>query len=322
MRVISIASAADLPGDLPRPVLGMGTMDGVHLGHQEILRRVRRRAAEQGGVAGALTFAAHPLEVVRPEAAPPLLTPLPIKLALLEGQGMAVALVVRFSRALADLEAADFVQTVLVDRLRIAGLCVGYDFGFGKGRRGNVELLQALAPTFGFWLDVVPPIQVDGVVVSSRMIRGLLAEGEVEEARRFLGRPYCVQGEVEPGAGRGRDLGFPTANLAVASPLPVRDGVYAGRVLARGAFRDAMMNLGSAPTFDQGERRLEIHMPDWGTPLYGERLSAFFLRRLRDVQRFADAAALTRQLTRDREAAEAVWAGARGLPWPDWTLHS
>lgn len=322
MRVFSIASVADLPADLPRPILGMGTMDGVHLGHQEILRRVRERARDQDGTAAVLTFAQHPLEVVRPEQAPPLLTPLPIKLALLQRLGMAAALVIRFSRALADLEAADFVQTVLVERLRVLGLCVGYDFGFGKGRRGTVELLRALAPTFGFWLEVVPPIQADGVVVSSRLIRSLLDEGRVEEARRFLGRPYCVQGEVQPGAGRGRELGYATANVAVPRALPLRDGVYAGRVLVRGGFQDAMMNLGSAPTFGPGVRRLEIHMPAWESSLYGEQLSAFFLRRLRDEQPFPDAGALVRQLARDREDAERVWEAAQGLPWPDWTLHS
>jgi riboflavin kinase / FMN adenylyltransferase len=322
MRVFTIESVADLPGDLPRPVLGMGTMDGVHLGHQEILRRVRERAAGLGGTAAVLTFAQHPLEVVRPEQAPPLLTPLPLKLALLQRQGLAAALVIRFSRALADLEAADFVQTVLVERLRVVGVCVGYDFGFGKGRRGTVELLQGLAPTFGFWLEVVPPIQVDGVVVSSRLIRGLLAEGRVEEARRFLGRPYCVQGEVQPGSGRGRELGYATANLAVPSALPLRDGVYAGRVFVQGAFQDAMMNLGLAPTFGPGERRLEIHLPGWETSLYGEWVSAYFLQRLRDEQRFPDAAALVRQLARDREAAATIWGGARALPWPDWTLHT
>ena len=322
MRVFNIASVADLPADLPRPVLGMGTMDGVHLGHQEILRRVRARAEEQDGTAAVLTFAQHPLEVVRPEQAPPLLTPLPIKLALLGRLGMAATLVIHFSRALADLEAADFVQTVLVERLRVQGLCVGYDFGFGKGRRGNVELLRALAPTFGFWLEVVPPIQVDGVVVSSRLIRSLVDEGRVEEARRYLGRPYCVQGEVQPGSGRGRELGYATANIGVPRALPLRDGVYAGRVWVRGSFQDAMMNLGSAPTFGPGERRLEIHMPAWEATLYGEPVSAFFLRRLRDEQRFPDAGALVRQLARDRADAEKVWEGARALPWPDWTLHT
>jgi riboflavin kinase/FMN adenylyltransferase len=321
MRVTHAASLEELRWDIPALVLAMGTMDGVHLGHQEILRRARERAAAAGGTPAVLTFARHPLEVVRPEQAPALITPLPIKLALLRRLGMAATGVIHFSRGMADLEPEDFVRVVLVDGLKISGLCVGYDFGFGKGRRGNADLLRALAPTSGFWLEVVPPVRVDDLVVSSRMIRALLAEGKVDEAHRFLGRPYCLAGEVQPGAGRGRDLGFPTANVAVPAPTPLRDGVYAGRVLLGGVFQDAMMNLGHAPTFGPGERRLEVHMPAWDGSLYGQRIVAFFLRRLRDEQRFPGTEALVAQLARDRQAAEAVWEAARASPWPDWTLH-
>ncbi len=322
MRVIRAASLQDLRWDVPAPVLAMGTMDGVHLGHQEILRRARERAKVSGGTPGVLTFARHPLEVVRPGQAPPLITPLPIKLALLDRLGMAAAVAIHFSPAMANMEAEEFVRAVLVEGLRVAGLCVGYDFGFGKGRKGNADLLQALAPRHGFWLEVLPPVSVDGLVVSSRMIRALLAEGRVEEAQRFLGRPYCLEGEVKAGAGRGRDLGFPTANVALPEPAPLADGVYAGRLLVRGAFQDAMLNLGRAPTFGPGERRLEVHVPGWSEPLYGERVTVFFLRRLRDERRFASAEALVAQLTRDRGAAEAAWEAAHGLPWPEWTLHS
>lgn len=322
MRVIQAASVEDLRWDLPTPVLAMGTLDGVHLGHQEILRRVRERATALGGTPAVVTFARHPLEVVRPAQAPALITPLPVKLALLRRLGMAATVSIHFSEAMAGLEPEAFVRMVLVDGLRVAGLCVGYDFGFGKGRRGNAEFLQALAPALGFWVEVIPPVSLDGVVVSSRMVRTLLAEGRVEEAQRFLGRPYCLAGEVQPGAGRGRELGFPTANVAVPEAPPLLDGVYAGRILVRGAFQDAMMNLGCAPTFGPGARRLEIHMPAWETPLYGEGVVAFFLRRLRHEERFASAQALAQQLARDREAAEAVWHAARALPWPDWALHS
>ncbi len=322
MRVIQATNLQDLRWDVATPILAMGTMDGVHLGHQEILRRVRERAAAGGGTPGVLTFAGHPLEVLRPEQAPPLITPLPVKLALLRRLGMAVAVAIQFSPAMAELQAEDFVRTVLVRGLRVAGLCVGYDFGFGKGRRGDADLLQAMAPECGFWVDVVPPVSLDGVVVSSRMIRTLLTEGRVEDAQRFLGRPYCLEGEVQPGAGRGRELGFATANVALPEPIPLLDGVYAGRVLVRGAFQDAMMNLGCAPTFGPGKRRLEMHMPGWNESLYGERVTAFFLRRLRDERRFASAEALAARLRRDRVAAEAAWQAARAFPWPDWTLHS
>jgi len=322
MRVIQATILQDLQWDVPVPVLAMGTLDGVHLGHQEILRHVRERAVAVGGTPAVLTFARHPLEVVRPGQAPPLITPLTVKLALLDRLGMAAAVAIHFSPAIAALEAEEFVERVLVERLRVVGLCVGYDFGFGKGRRGNADLLRALAPRSGFWLEVVPPVSLDGLVVSSRMIRGLLGEGRVEEAQRFLGRPYCLAGEVQAGAGRGRELGFAAANLPLTEPTPLRDGVYAGRLLLRGGFQDAMLNLGRAPTFGPGERRLEVHVPGWQEPLYGEGVAAFFLRRLRDEQRFASAEALIAQLNRDRATAEAAWEAARGLPWPEWTLHS
>jgi riboflavin kinase/FMN adenylyltransferase len=322
MRVIQAAGLQDLRWDAPSPLLAMGTMDGVHLAHQEILRRVRERAAAVGGTPGVLTFARHPLEILRPGQAPPLITPLPIKLALLDSLGMAAAVAIHFSPAMAHLEAEEFVRQVLVDGLRVAGLCVGYDFGFGKGRKGNADLLRMLAPRFGLWLEVVPPVRRDGQVVSSRMIRGLLAEGRAEEAQGFLGRPYCLQGEVQPGAGRGRELGFATANVPLSEPTPLLDGVYAGRLLLRGAFQDAMLNLGRAPTFGPGEHRLEVHIPGWQEALYGERVTAFFLRRLRDEERFASAEALVAQLQRDRAAAQAAWDAARALPWSEWTLHS
>jgi riboflavin kinase/FMN adenylyltransferase len=322
MRVIHATALADLGREIPRPVLAMGTLDGVHLGHQAILRRVRERAAGSGGTPGVITFARHPLEVVRPGEAPPLITPLPVKLALLSRLGMATAVVIHFSPAMADLPAEAFVRQVLVERLHVEDLIVGYDFGFGKGRQGNTDLLQGLAAHYGFRLEVVPPVSLDGLVVSSRMIRALLSEGRAEEAQRFLGRPYCLTGEVTPGAGRGRELGFGTANLALPEPIPLRDGVYAGRLLLRGAFRDAMLNLGCAPTFGPADRRLEVHVPGWNQPLYGERVTAFFLRRLREERRFPSAEALAAQLARDREAAEAAWEAARGLAWPEWTLHS
>lgn len=319
MQVIHAETIEDLRWDVPRAVLGVGTLDGVHRGHQGLLHRVRMEAAATGGTPAVLTFAQHPLEIVRPEQAPPLITPLPLKLALLERLGMAAAAVIHFTPALAALEAEAFVERALVEALRVRRLCVGYDFGFGRGRKGNVALLQELGPRLGFSVEVVPAVRIDGEVVSSRLIRSLLAEGRVDEARRFLGRPYCVVGTVEPGVRRGTDLGFATANLP--APAVLKDGVYAGRVLVQETFRDAMMNLGWAPTFGAGARRFEVHIPGWNGALYGVRVLAFILDRLRDEQRFADAEALRAQLARDRNAAEAVWRAAEPLPWPEWALH-
>ncbi len=322
MQVIHAAAIEEIRWNLPGVVLGMGTLDGVHVGHQAILGRVVERASTPGATPAALTFAQHPLAVVRPDQVPALITPLPLKLALLEQLGMAAAVVIHFTPALAALEAEEFVQRALVDGLGVRGLCVGYDFGFGRGRRGNVDLLGAMATRCGFWLEVIPPVTVDGLTVSSRAIRGLLIQGRAAEAQRMLGRPYCLVGEVERGDGRGRGLGFATANLPVSDSELLKDGVYAGRVLVRGAFRDAMMHLGRAPTFGSGHHRLEIHISGWEAPLYGERIAAFFLARLRDERRFTDAAALRAQLGRDRAAAEAVWRGAQAHPWPEWALQA
>ncbi len=321
MQVIRAACPEEFAWHLTRPVLALGTMDGVHLGHQAVLARARELAATLRGTPAALTFTRHPLEVVRPAEAPAVLTPLPMKLQLLERAGMEAVIAIEFSAAMAAVEAEDFVADILFRRLGVIGLSVGHDFGFGRGRRGTVALLESLAATRGVGLVVVPPVRLGEHVVSSRHIRSLLAAGEVAEARRFLGRPFALSGQTLYGAGRGRGLGFPTANLDVPGRPVLGDGVYVGRVLVRGTFQDAMMNLGVAPTFGGGARRLEIHIAEWETPLYGEWLTVYVLERLRDEQTFPDAAALRAQLARDRAAAEAIWAGARGLPWPEWTLQ-
>jgi riboflavin kinase/FMN adenylyltransferase len=321
MQVIRAGRLEDLAWDVAAPVVGMGTLDGVHRAHQALLARVRERAAGTGGTPAVLTFARHPLEVVRPAEAPPLITALPLKLRMLEGLGIAAVVALEFTPAMASLPAATFVEQALVERLHVAGVCVGYDFGFGRGREGNPALLERLGRRLGFWVEVLPPVSVDGEVVSSRSIRALLRAGDVERAQRLLGRPYCLEGIVQRGAGRGSSLGFGTANVPVHEPAVLKDGVYAGRALVRGAFRDAVMNLGVAPTFGDGGRRLEVHLPGWTESLYEERLLVFFLRRLRDEMRFPDAAALARQLAADRQAAEAAWDAARGMCWGEWALQ-
>ncbi|MFA5028124.1 MAG: riboflavin biosynthesis protein RibF [Candidatus Methylomirabilota bacterium] len=321
MRILSVSRPEEFVWDLRRPVLALGTMDGVHLGHQAVLARTRELAAELDGTPAVLTFARHPLEVVCASEAPAAITPLSLKLQLLARFGMAAAVAIDFSPVMAALEAEAFVSDLLLERLGVAGLAVGRDFGFGRGRRGTVALLASLAGSAGARLAVVPPVKLGEQTVSSRHIRALLQAGEAAEAHRFLGRPFCVQGEVQPGAGRGSTLGAATANLELSGRPLLRDGVYAGRVFLQGDFRDALMNLGVAPTFGEGVRRLEIHIAEWEGALYGSRLTVFVLERLRDERRFPHAAALTRQFALDRAAAESVWKDAGRLPWREWTLQ-
>lgn len=310
-----------LRGEHPGVVAGLGTFDGVHLGHQEVLRQVLRQAREAGGTAAVFTFTRHPLVVLNPPKAPKLITPLPLKRAILERSGIDLLVTATFDRAMADLSPRDFVKQVLVDRLAVRALCVGYDFAFGRGRTGTTETLAALAREHGFALTVVPAVTLDGLLVSSTTIRGLLVEGEVRQAWRLLGRPYMISGVVARGSGRGRTLGYPTANLDAPADLLAPDGVYAARAAVRGQVREAMVNIGVAPTFGGTARRLEVHLPGWTKDLYGEAVTVLFLERLRAEARFPSPEALVAQLERDRAEARRAWEATASFPWGDWALH-
>lgn len=318
--MVVVEDLNDLHGGHRGVVAGLGTFDGVHLGHQEVLRQVLRQAREAGGTAAVFTFTQHPLVVLNPAKAPRLITPFPLKRAILERSGIDLLVAATFDRAMADLSPRDFVKQVLVDRLAVRALCVGHDFAFGRGRTGTTETLAGLAREHGFGLTVVPAVTLDGLPVSSTAIRGLLAEGEVRQAWRLLGRPYLISGVVARGSGRGRALGYPTANLD-APDLLVLDGVYAARAAVRGQVREAMVNVGVAPTFGGTTRRVEVHLPGWAQDLYGEPVTVLFLERLRGEARFPSPEALVAQLERDRAEARRAWEATAASPWGDWALH-
>ncbi len=309
-----------LEREYPFVVVALGTFDGVHLGHQEILGRVVRRARQERGTAAVLTFARHPLEVVHPSKAPPLITPLPIKKEIVRSIGIDLLVAVTFTPFLADTPPADFVKTYLVDRLRARSVCVGYDFAFGKGRAGSPDTLRKLGEEYQFGVEVVPAMRVDGQVVSSTLIRGMLHRGELLAAARYLGRPYLVRGTVEPGAGRGKELGYPTANLPATADLLVPDGVYVGQVWIRRGLRRALVNIGTAPTFGGGPRRVEVHLVETSEDLYGETLTVFLLGRLRDERRFDSPELLRQQIEVDRRQAEKVFVGFPRFSPEEWAL--
>lgn len=286
-------------------VLTVGTFDGVHRGHWAVLEEIARRAAASGGRSVLVTFEPHPLEVVNPQAAPQLLTVGDEKRAVLAESPVDRVAFLAFTPALAELPPERFVREELERRFSIAQLVIGYDHGFGRGRAGGVELLRRIGAEDGFTVDVVPAVMVDGRPVSSTLIRRAVAGGDLETARRGLGRWYAATGRVVPGAGRGRGLGVPTLNLAPPHPrkLLPPDGVYAARVARGGRRHDAMLNLGPRPTFGETTRTLEAHLLDFEGDLLGEIVTVEFVRRLRDVMRFATADDLKRQLRRDREDA-------------------
>lgn len=280
----------------------IGTFDGMHAGHRDIVRRLHDRAAVRGLPAVLVTFRPHPLEVVNPAAAPMLLTPDQEQLDALADSGPLLVVVLPFTRALAAYSAEDFVLRLLRDRYHMKEIVIGYDHGLGRGRQGDAALLTQLGRVNGFGVEVVPPA-LDGVgaPVSSSSIRTSIAHGDLERARASLGRPYSVRGRVISGEQRGRGLGFPTINLELGAPrkLLPPDGVYAVRAqTSRGTF-GGMMNLGGRPTFGDATRSLEVHLFDVGGDWYGESVSIAFVRRLRDVKRFDGVDALVAQLGRD-----------------------
>ncbi|MBI3780796.1 MAG: bifunctional riboflavin kinase/FAD synthetase [candidate division NC10 bacterium] len=318
--MIVVERVEDLAGDYPYVVVALGTFDGVHLGHQEILGRVVRRARQERGTATVFTFVRHPLEVVNHSKAPPLITPLPIKQEIIRALGIDLLVAVTFSPFLADTPPRDFVKTYLVDRLRARCVCVGYDFAFGKGRAGSPDTLRALGEEHQFGLDVVPAMTVDSHIVSSTLIRGLLSRGELVEAARYLGRPYAIRGEVERGAGRGKGLGYPTANLPATADVLIPDGVYVGQAWYRKELQRALVNVGTAPTFGGGARRIEVHLIDASHELYGETLTLFVLGRLRDERRFESPELLRQQIEIDRRRADDVFAAFPRFSPKEWAL--
>jgi riboflavin kinase / FMN adenylyltransferase len=296
----------------------IGAYDGVHTGHRLVIDRVKRVAAEQGLASAVVTFDQHPAAVVRPESAPKLLTDLEQKLEVLSGTEVDYALVVHFDRARAEESAEDFVREVLVGCLDTKAVVVGHDFHFGYKRLGNVPLLQDMGAELGF--DVTGLRLFSGGLgnepVSSTRIRTLLAEGSVGEAASLLGRPHQVRGVVVHGDERGRQLGFPTANVAVPVSIALpADGVYAGWYQRRdGVRRPAALSLGRRPTFYEGAAMslLEAYLLDFEGDLYDEPARVEFVAHLRSQARFESARALVDQMGRDVATTRRVLGEPRG----------
>ncbi len=294
-----------LPPDPNGTVITVGTFDGVHRGHWAVLQEIRLRARETGRRSVLVTFHPHPLKIVRPDHAPPLLTTPTEKKEILAETGLDYAVFLSFNHVLAEYSPRRFVKEILMDRLGVQELVIGYDHGFGKGRSGDVLTLQDIGRDLRFTVDVVSPILAGSAPVSSSRIRKALLERDVEGARAGLGRPYCIRGMVVRGEGRGRSLGFPTANLWVPSngKLIPPAGVYAVRAgLKRGLFGGAL-HIGPRPTFTGSPPTIELHLLGFEGDLYGEEIRVEFIRFLREVRPFASSTALVTQLKADVDAA-------------------
>jgi riboflavin kinase/FMN adenylyltransferase len=290
------------------PVLALGNFDGLHRGHMKIIDRVRRRAGERGGTPAAMTFDPHPPRVLRPDKAPALLMTKEQKIEALARSGMQAVAVVRFTRALSEWDPETFVRAVLVEWLHVVEVWVGANFLFGHDRAGNYSILRSLGARYGFRAEKIDPVRYKDFVVSSTRVRRLLAEGRVDEAGALLGHHYFIDGTVAKGAGRGRELGFPTANLETANELLPPSGVYATTATIEGVLHPSVTNIGLRPTFGDVDRPvIETHVLDQAPDLYDRTLRLSFVQRLRDERAFADADALSAQIDADCRSARRLF---------------
>jgi len=283
----------------------VGTFDGIHLGHRSVLEEIGRRAAATGRRSVLVTFDPHPLRILRPEHAPLLLTTAVEKKEILAESGLEYAVFLSFTEALSQYEPRRFVEEILLGRLGVEELVIGYDHGFGRGRSGDPETLIAIGSELGFAVDVVPPVSALGEAVSSSRIRAALRDGDMGQARACLGRFYSVRGIVVRGEGRGRDLGFPTANLRVGErdKLIPPQGIYAVRGVLRSGTYVGALHLGPRPTFKGSPPTIELHLLDFDQDIYGEEVRVDFIEYLREIEPFATVAALVDQMREDVEAA-------------------
>ena len=303
--------------DIHRPtVLTLGVFDGLHLGHQLIVRTVVERARATDAVPTVITFDPHPRAVLHPESAPPLLQTLDQKVEGFGVLGIEQTIVIRFDEEFSQIRAEAFLCDVVKDRLHAKEVYLGRGFAFGHNREGNIELLRRVSAELGFFADEVPEVQFRSQRVSSSKVRQLLAEGKVNLARRLLGRPYGVEGRVQRGAERGAGLGFPTANVHPQNRVIPRNGVYVTGTLIDGHWRRSVTNVGVRPTFTADtEPSVETFVLNWAGDLYGDVVRVRFLHRLRDEQKFGSIEELKLQIERDVQRAESYFqrSGSRHM---------
>ena len=292
----------------PRTTVTIGNFDGVHLGHQRIIRGVIDRASETATQSMVLTFFPHPARILRPEQAPPLLMTLAQRLDSFRESGLDAALALRFDAELAKVAAEDFVRKFLVDTLLARAVMVRSNFRFGHKQAGDVMLLEELGRRWDFEVQVVPPVIQDGIVVSSTAVRCAVREGRMEDASHLLGRPFALAGEIKTGTGQGRKLVVPTLNLATEQECLPKNGVYATETVIGGKTYRSATNIGVRPTFDGQRLAIESHLFDFSENLTSGAMEVRFWKRLRDEKKFSGPEALRDQVLRDINEAQAYFA--------------
>ena len=288
-------------------VATMGNFDGIHLGHQTLVRNTVEESQRLGYPSTVLTFEPHPLKVLAPERAPSLILSYEDKMALLQSLGVDIVVAQRFDLQFASIAADEFVCRFLVDRLKIKKLWVGRDLRFGQGRKGGTDNLLRLAPGAGFEVGVLDPILLEGIRISSSRVRQLVEEGRVDEVRPMLGRYHFVSGRIVTGHRRGQKLGFPTANIATETECVPLNGIYATMIQVKNKQRLSVSSVGVNPTFGDGPRTVESFILDFDGDIYGERIKLAFVQRIRDEKKFVLVKDLIGQMDEDVKRAKALF---------------
>ncbi|MBI5640157.1 MAG: bifunctional riboflavin kinase/FAD synthetase [Nitrospirae bacterium] len=290
-------------------IITLGNFDGLHLGHQELIKMIISRARETDGTSLVVTFRPHPLKILAPEKCPPLISIYEEKIRLFERLGIDVLVKIPFNVDFSTMPPRDFVKNILCDMLGAKEIYVGYNYRFGKGREGNIQMLKKLGEELGFTVREVEQISIGSEVISSTKIRQLLKDGEVEHASRLLGRSYAITGIVVRGDGRGKGLGFPTANIVPKHMIIPANGVYAVRLFVRDRLYDGIANIGLRPTFSKETLTVEVNIFNFNEDIYSEEVSLFFISRIREEKKFHGAGELVRQIEKDLIKAKEILAG-------------
>jgi riboflavin kinase/FMN adenylyltransferase len=296
---------------LRNPILTMGNFDGVHLGHQALLGQVIKDARKRDGSSVVLTFEPHPLKILAPKRAPRLILTHKDKMRLFQSLGIDVIIIQTFDAFFANLEAEEFVRSYLVDRIKVRKIWVGKDLRFGKARKGQVDDLIRWGKEAGFEIGIMDPIKISGERISSSRIRELLMRGEVHEVERFLGRYHFISGRVVRGNQRGRQLGFPTANIVAQTEVLPPDGIYATFLEFGGRRWPSATSIGLNPTFGSGPRTIETYIVDFSGELYNESVRLFFIKKIREEKKFSSAELLVEQIKRDVVSAQEILSRIR-----------
>lgn len=305
-----IKGIENLKRPLRNPVVTLGNFDGVHLGHQKIFQRVKEEALKRHGEGVVITFEPHPLKVLAPEKFLPLLAPFRKKMMLIEKSGIETVLCIEFSLAFSEVTPLEFIQNILVKKIKVKRVVIGYNYHFGKGQKGDAQTLKDAGKVYNFDVEVVEALKIGPTIVSSSKIRELIQHGEIEEASTLLGRDYPIIGKVVEGAKRGQTLGFPTANMEISDELYPKAGVYAVEVEWHQQRFNGLANVGFNPTFHPekigGGKPIsfEVYILDFNLEIYGEEIQVSFKRRIRDEIRFESTTQLIHQIQKDIQWAK------------------